>query len=442
MEKKVLLAISMLLLVCAQAMATCTPSVEFYFTRSPLPTSVFVGETLHLPLLMKHHCLKGRQTWAVSEGVTVRAVDGQCPPMPEFNGEMGDGSCELDMAVTGFALSKQFSAWVRYNTLIHKHTSPPLTINVLAHPVELLPVPVQAGARGLPFALPLKLLARYFDENVLAGNKPVISVTPQDGGGLHFDRQTLMLSGTPVARGALEFALSVMTGNTSIGPEIIRVEVGVPASSRPMFREDAQLPAFTVGKPWRFDARVLLAPSSTDYPNDGLRLRIDGNYPAPEWLHVPPDSSTVLEGIAPPESVEQQETLALIASTNTAGDSLSHVFPLKVAFDTENTPRIQPFSLRFAPQEDFEVNLAQYVDDPTHDPALQLILDAVEPMAYWLRLRPDNPQILEGRVPDDAAERCFQLSLRAANTTGGSSQPVVIPLCVTSQPVQGTGAAA
>lgn len=432
MEKKVLLVIGVLLLVCAQAMAYCTPSVEFYFTRSPLSTSVFAGETLHLPLLMKHHCLKGRQTWEVSEGVSVRAVDGQCPPMPEFNGEMGDGSCELDMTVTGFALSKHFSAWVRYNTLIHRHTSPPLTIDVLAHPVELLPVPVQAGARGLPFALPLKSFARYFDENVLAGNKPVISVTPAEGGGLLFDRQTLMLTGIPVARGALEFALSVITGNTTIGPEIIHVDVEAQPSSRPMFREDAQLPSFIVGKPWRFDARALLAPASTEYPNDGLRFRIDGNYPAPEWLQMAQDSSSVLEGIAPPDSVEQQESLALIASTNTAGDSLSSVFPLKVAFDSENTPRIQPFSLRFAPQEDFEVNLMQYVDDPTHDPALQFILDAVDPMAYWLRLRPDNPQVLEGRAPDVSAGRCFQLSLRAANTIGGSSQPIIIPLCIAS----------
>lgn len=432
MEKKVLLAQCVLLFAFGHAMASCTPSAEFYFTRSPLPDTVFVGETLHIPLVMKHHCLQGQQTWQVSEGVSVRAVDGQCPPMPEFTGEMGDGTCELDMAVSGFALSRQFSAWVRFNTLVHKHTSPSWTIQVLAHPVEVLSAPILAATCGVPFEVPLQSMVRYFDENVRAGNKPVMTLTPVESGGLRFDATHLTLSGTPTATGPLEFALSVTTGNTTTEPVMVRVEVGAGASSRPVFREDAQLPAFVAGQPWQFDVRALLAPGHGDAPDDGLRFRIDSAHPAPDWLQMAKDAPTMLEGTAPAASVGQEETLALIASTNTAGDSVSHVFPLTVAFDARNTPRIQPFSLTLAPGEDFEVNLSPYVEDPTGDSALQLILDAVEPAAWWLRLMPENSRVLEGRVPESQAGACFQLSLRAASTTGGSSQPAVGTLCITS----------
>lgn len=77
--------------------------------------------------------------------------------------------------------------------------------------------------------------------------------------------------------------------------------------------------------------------------------------------------------------------------------------------------------------------MAEFVEDPAHDPELKLMVDKVEPNDSGLQLFVDKTD-LYGSVPKDSEGKHYSVTLRASTALGGASKPEILPIYIPLSP--------
>lgn len=272
-------------------------------------------------------------------------------------------------------------------------------------------------------------LCNSFNAAVNAAVETQISVTPAIQDGLRYDAVTHTIIGTPTRIGMYEFALSARNGVSTAGPVKFQINVNANPNDKPVFKPLYSFAAARPNQTYRLRLMDLIEKRPSFGVTNQVHFRIDPNHTHsyPSWIHLDSSSGTVLEGNAPASDVGRTKELIIIANSNTGGDSEPLLIRIPVAYDPTQKPVIQQgLEFKGAGGALFEQNLRALITDPVADGSLKVILDKVEPAAPWLSI--SSAMTLIGLVPSDAIGQCYEVTLRAMTSTGGSSEPVTIPL--------------
>ncbi len=279
-------------------------------------------------------------------------------------------------------------------------------------------------------------LCNGFNAAVNAAVSTQVTVAPAAQDGLQYDATTHTIIGTPTRIGMYEFAVSAINGAAKAGPAIVQINVNPNPNDTPVFKPHYGINAARPNRTYRLHLMDLIDKKPSFGVTNQVHFRIDPNHSHsyPGWIHLDASSGTVLEGDVPASDVGNTKELSVIASSNTGGDSEPLLIRIPVAYDPTQKPVIQPgLDFKGAVASEFHQELRPFIVDPVADGSLKVILDKVEPAAPWLSI--SSSTVLEGVVPRDAVGQCYEVTLRAMTSIGGSSEPVTIPLHIEVEPI-------
>lgn len=440
---KKLLPICLISVCCMPTFASrfTYPAVSLSFP-SGLPSTVFFGETLKLPLQMDFSALRVYKEWVLPSGTTLEVSGGYCPALSGDELTYWSGRCLMNVVISGDRIGKVISGAIRYHVFgkdghwprqhhwDQNYYTPSFSVTVIPHPLSMSAIPIQEATANQEFVYNLKSVVRFYEENNLAGTAAQGVVYPSEQDGLRFDQTSFSIIGKPKRVGTYVFQVGAKNAYSTAAPTELKIEVGINKKDKPRFKKEGALITAMPNSKYSMNLMGLME-SPEDYTlSNQIAFRMQPNLENPEWLHLASDDATRLEGRVPDGLAGTEVKFTLVASSNTGGDSEPFTVTLPIATDPTQKPVIKPFSLELIPGVLMHEDLSSYISDPTQDPNSVLILEKIEPEAPWLSISALNHRVLEGVVPIEATGQQYQLTLRASNVVGGSSDPVKIPLQV------------
>lgn len=408
---------------------------------SPVPTTVFYGETLRIPLQMHYLNLRGSDVWHLPPGSGLEIVGGYCPILTGSKDVYWVGVCYRNIVIPGDRLGKVIAGRTEYIVKgsdgypPHRHTwgddadySPAFYVTVIPHPLSMSPIPIQKATANTDFVYNLQSVVRYYNENVMAGTPAQGLVNPVTQDGLRFDQASFSIVGKPQRTGTYVFQVGAINGYGAAAPTELKIEVGVNLKDKPRVKNNAQMISAIADKKYSMNLMALIEEPTRFMLNNQIAFHMVANKDNPTWLKIADDDATRIEGLVPAELAGQEMLVSFIASSNTGGDSDEFSVRLPIATDPTKKPLIESFQLERSAGMPMNADLSLHIKDPAQHSSLRVLLDKVEPAAPWLEVSSSNQTALEGNVPREMAGQTYQLTLRANTLIGGSSKPVTIPL--------------
>lgn len=262
-----------------------------------------------------------------------------------------------------------------------------------------------------------------------------INVEPREIDGLHFDASTGLISGTPKRIGNYHFEVSASNGTATAAPQPLDIQINIDPKDKPIFKLNPTLPSAMLEEDFRFNLMELLQSPQSYLLANQVTFSIDQNAPHPSWLEIDKSNPSILKGHIPREAAGTIQDITVLASSNTGGNSDPFTFQIPIAFDQAKKPNFtQPVQLYGESGNHFNFDFTQYINDPSHDGTVKLVIDSVEPIASWLHVSDANPVALTGYVDEAAVGQKYRLMVHINNKPGGSSDKLVIPLQVFTDP--------
>lgn len=430
----------LLLFVPHYVLACIYPAASVQFLKPP-PASVYYGETLRIPIKMTYSDLRQYTEWQVPSGSQLELVSGACPKIPASSGYFRYGICIMNLVVPGTNLGKKIAGNGYFRVKGndgrgydgHKWdwvaTSFSINVSVIPHCPIMISIPRQEATANQAFTLNLKNHIKYYSENIQAKSAVQMTSIPAQQAGLRFDSATYSIVGTPERPGLYTFKVSSQSSRCTAHTTELSIAVKPNLKDKPLFKIQVILAPGLANHKYSMNLLELLNMRPGFMENNQVHFRIDTNKPHPAGLNLSPKDATKLVGTVP-DTPGQTAYLTLIASTNTGGDSEPLTVGLPIGYDPEQKPKIKPFVLSSAAGTQLNVNVMDYIVNPSAKP-VQLHIDKVTPLAPWLSY---SQTTLKGvSNPDDTGKR-YQLTLRASNAVGGSSEPITVPLQIKTNP--------
>lgn len=269
-----------------------------------------------------------------------------------------------------------------------------------------------------------------FDDLLIPIIHPInITVSPETQDGLYFDTATSSIVGKPTRTGIYSFYISATDGNATAAPRELQIGINVNPMDKPQFKLVNNIASATPKKVYHLNLEELLEQNTSFGTSNQITFELSENHPHPKWLSLDKESHTILHGEARLKDAGKLVTATIYAISNTGGKSEPETIQIPVAYDLDNRPVINNnIELSSSAGGLIRNELRNSINDPTSDQNLKLFIDKVEPEAPWLKISSYSPTEIEGEVPNDAAGKTYLISLRANNTTGGSSDVVEVPL--------------
>ncbi|WP_133141313.1 Ig domain-containing protein [Legionella moravica] len=430
----------LLMSLCSCALSFEEPSVSITFNGT-VPSTVVSGELARIPVQMTYSALRFYKSWSVPAGSYLEFVAGSCPAIPYDEGSYWRGTCYMNIVIPGGRPGSVISGALSYGVYLkegrfpNKHElsltffSPAFSVRVIPHSISMLTIPIQEATANTSFSYNLKSAVKFYDENAQAGYPPKVIVSQEKLDGLFFNPTTFCIEGKPTRTGTYKFSVGAVNSYGTAAFTDFKVQVRVNEKDKPVFKQNYPIPGASPGEKYSLNLMDLIEPQAGFMETNQISFRIDPNKSHPEWLLISKEHPTFLEGEVPVGEAGKEVDVTLIASSNTGGDCLRPLtIKIPVAIDPTKKPTINSFKLEKLAGANIYEELSGYISDPAHDPAIQLILEKVEPTATWLKMSSLHPTILEGTVPDQATGQKYLLTLRANTLIGGNSDPVTIPL--------------
>lgn len=287
---------------------------------------------------------------------------------------------------------------------------------------ELGVIPHQTLTANKPFSLDLKA---FLNKIASGAPKVTMTLTPASVAGLHFDPESMVLSGSPNATGSYRVTVNAHSALGKAYPSSFMLNIGINPSDKPEWKPIATLPAATVGVAYDYDLNRLLAKA----PGQVTISMPKDSYPQPDWLDV-------IDGhlVGSPKSIDagREHEVILVAESPTGGSTKPLTVLIPVSYDGSLRPVMKPFELEHVANSSLRFNLRNKVIDSTKDANLRISLDRTEPAIDWLHMARADSTLLVGAVPSDVPGQEFKLTFHAHNTQGGDSEPVVATLKITT----------
>ncbi|CAM2766652.1 hypothetical protein [Legionella worsleiensis] len=417
------------------------PQVQMMFTASP-PSTVFLGETVRIPMQMdwwasvKISLHNGQ--WTLPAGVSIEYITGYCPTLMSSIILNYPYTCYFNIVISGNSFGSVFGplgfdGCKSCSGIEHVFYTPPFLVRVIPHAISMSAIPIQEATANTYFEYNLKSAVKFYNENTNAGFPPYGIITPSKLDGLRFDQKKFSIVGTPTHPGTYLFKVGAQNTYGTAAQVDLRIQVQVNAKDKPVFKRNHPIPGASPGEKYSLNLMEFIEPQAGFMQTNQISVRIDESKSYPEWLKVL--DGALLEGIVPSDQAGKEVQVTLVASSNTGGDCLEPLtLKIPVAHDPTKKPVVNPFKLEKLARSDIYDDLSGFISDPAHDPDLKLILEKVEPAVTWLNMSSLNPMVLEGTVPDDVTGQKYLLTFRASTPTGGSSDPVTIPLQISKNP--------
>ncbi|RUR19416.1 hypothetical protein ELY21_04130 [Legionella sp. km535] len=411
--------------------------VRMTFTASP-PSTVFLDDTVRIPVQMDWYAtVRIPMTygkWDLPEGARIEYVTGYCPELMSAVAFGFPYTCYFNIVISKNSVGT-VSGPITYDVcrycpiLEHVFYTPSFSVRVIPHGITMSAIPIQEATANTPFVYNLKTAVKFYDENLRAGFPPYGIVTPAEQDGLRFDQASFSIVGTPKRTGTYLFKVGAQNTYGTAAQVDFRVQVRVNEKDKPVFKQNYSIASALPDQKYSLNLMDLVEQHAGFMQTNQISFRIDEDSSHPDWLDISRNDVTRLEGKVPPTAAGQEVEVTLIASSNTGGDCLRPLtIKIPVAYDPTKKPTINSFKLEKLAGANIYEELSGYINDPSHDPKIKLILEKVEPAASWLHISPLNPTVLEGTVPDQATGQKYLLTLRANTLIGGNSDPVTIPL--------------
>lgn len=256
-------------------------------------------------------------------------------------------------------------------------------------------------------------------------------VRPSALDGLAFNPDTSFISGKPERLGRYVFHISASNNHSRTGERDLVINVANHPKDKPVFKDIQTLviPHALPEQKYSLDLLDFIEPNPVFMASNQVSFRLVTDDAHPSWLNISQNSPTLLQGYPPLADSGKEEQITVVATSNTGGDSEPLVITVPVDFDSSRKPfLVDGIELKGKAGDLFRTNLFQFITDPTHDDAIQVQLEKMIPPASWLKASPENPVELTGLVPQDAAGKTWQLSLRVKSATGGYSDPADVLL--------------
>jgi hypothetical protein len=397
--------------------------------ESPLK-AVILGETLRIPVQVKYNPELIIDDRCLPRGSRLEYVSGFCPVIAGRE-HLGKGLCNLNIVIPGKTLGTTIDGGLFsvYSVLGYPVPGPVLStfsVTVAPHYLSMLEIPNQQATANQEFTYNLKSAVKYYDENTSAGQPIEGIVVPLKQDGLRFDPSSFSIIGKPNRTGIYLFKVAAKNEYGIAQATDLKIEVGINPKDKPIFKKEYSMPSALIAQKYSMNLMALLEPKAGFAETNQIAFKVVSS-PTTK-LGISKEDSTLLEGEVDQDVAGQEMKLELIATSNTGGDSERYTIKIPIAYDLTKRPIIKPFKLEQAAGSQMNIDLAQYINDPAYDPKLKLVLDKIEPAMPQLSISSINLIVLEGLIPDNATGKKYLITLRANNSVGGSSDPIVIPL--------------
>lgn len=425
------------------------PIVNISFPTPP-PATMYIGETIRIPMLIQYINLWTYKTWTLLPHTTVElaALSGdQCPWLvgpKQDKTAYWQGFCHMNIVVTAseFTTINGYLIYTikgnrgrdKWNDPFH---TPYLLIKVIPHKLSMTTIPIQKATANIPFEYNIKNAVHYYEENRLGGQNTTATIDPiskqkLNNIGLNFYPETLSISGTPNQTGTFEFKIGATNRLSTSAYTTLTINIGVNPKDKPVFKTDNKnIPTATASKKYSLDMMSLLKPKAGFMVSNQIKFSIDPNQARPSWLQINPNKLNLLEGIPDINDAGKELKITLIATSNTGGASNPTLtITIPVAFDLEKKPKIKLFEMKELAGNQIYMDLSGLITDPAQDSSLKVNIEKIVPNITWLKVTSSPALVLEGSIPPDTAGQKYLITLRAHTKTGGSSDAITIPLQV------------
>lgn len=415
---------------CTNLWAT-NPEVEISLGRN---STLYYGETVNLLVRMSYYNLREHTLWSIPSGSSLQALSSACPSIPHFTGKLKQGTCDMNLIVHGDTMGKIIQGPVLFSTYWsgkqQTFASAPIYIQVIPHNLSIHTIPFQEATANTPFICNMKSFIKFYDENQLANQIPQGVLTPAEQNGLYFDPASFSIKGTPQKTGTYLFKFHVQNTQSITTAEHLIVKVNPNEKDKPLFKPHPAMASALRGKKYSMNLMELIEPHSSFMISNQISFRLDKSKNNPHWLAISEEDARLLIGNIPSEFAGKDITLTLIATSNTGGDSDPLEITIPIAVDPSKKPIIKAFEIEQLAHSPIAYDLSEHIVDPSHDPKLKMLLDKIEPAAPWLRISSENPLKLVGTIPENHRNNKYTLTVRANNSSGGSSKSLTVPLYI------------
>ncbi len=440
---------------------------SFDFTKNPIFNVYYNDPPAEIPIYMSYNPgntgMGQWHYWTVPYGKLQYVSSCDIPLVSGGWRESKLGNCTFKLVLPSNRMNAVYQGAVSYSfggksSKGQHHWSPSDTkrttrqfyVKVIPHPINLDIIPEQEVVAKTLLTINFKNRIRYFDENVLAGDKPIASITAAENGvtleelGLKFNPETLNISGAANQTGVFHFYLHAKNRARTLEPRPFMIKITENPKDTPIFRENLTLSAVTPNQFYDFNLLSLLKDNATFMASNEVTFTIDTNTQTEEnkWLRI--ENGTHLTGQTNGHLAGREISISIRAHSNTGGESLPAKLKLHIATNPSMKPVIKEnLELNSTAGGEIYYNMQNDIIDPTpqKDGSLRVVIDEVKTQCpnsecdtRWLEVLRHQPTILNGMVPLDATGRDYTITVHANNKMGGDSEKRDIKLHVGIDP--------
>lgn len=452
-KKLVLFGCMLLWSVCWGSECRHRQNVALYFKESgtnSIELTAYKGEVKTIPMTMAYSYLHGSKYWGFIPSpvdVRVESLGAPCPTLPYDLGckPYLNAICNMNVILDTNALKigQKYSAkfvFVTYHRDQPRSYPMESIVTIIPRPLSMQVIPPQKATMGIEFTYPLRNVVNNYFENA------PVSLLMSDADkqklnnyGFSFDPLDFSFKGTPKKVGSIKFQVGATKGQRSTSRVDMTINVEYKTQDKPRFKANVPIPGATLNKTYQLNLMTLLENTPGFNVTNQITFKIDDNSKVKSNLLLSAENNLVLEGKPNPALAGDMAILTVTATSNTGGDSENpYELRIPVAYDSSKTPSIELFELEQSVEEQFSVDLSQYLKNPAQDSSLAVMIDQIEPepekidiaKAFRIQISPQNPKILEGYIPESAVGKKYYITLHANTHTGGDSAQIRVPLQV------------
>ncbi|MDR3502719.1 MAG: hypothetical protein P4L79_09070, partial [Legionella sp.] len=431
-------------------------SVSLTFKESGTNTinlTAYKGEIKAIPMTLLYSYMHGLKIWALPRNPLVVGVENLGPLCPGLVNDRDcnpyrNAICNMNVILhtealdIGQVVSGQFSYLIEHKKHPHLYVMN-YVVTIIHRPLSMQVIAPQDATVGKEFYFSLKNVVNNYLESV--SNEAPVFLMMKDGEavalnniGLYFDKNDFSIRGFPNQAGEIKFHVGAtnVLSKTDLVPMTIAVQYNV--QNKPRFQSNISIPSAAPHKEYQLNLMTLLENAPEFNNTNQVTFKFDDNSKVKSGFALSAENHLVLEGEPNPELAGDMAILTVVATSNTGGDSLPYQLRIPVAYDSSKRPSIEPFELEQSVEEQFSVDLSQYIKDPAQDLSLVVKIDQIEPTlekiddpkAFRIQISPQKPKVLEGYIPENAVGKKYYITLHANTHTGGDSEKIIVPLQV------------
>ena len=429
------------------------PKVTLTFPQG-FPTTIYNGQVLKVPMHMSYVHLRRYKEWSNNNNGSIYVANkiGKCPLVTGDAATWHSGECDMEAVITGNGIGNIVQGRIMYRVFGKKDGihfdlpfyTPFFTITVVRRPLSMQVIPPQTATVDVEFKYPLSYAVNNYKESVSSGAPVFLMMGDGEAPalndmGLFFDKSDFSIRGYPKKAGEFKFHVGATNGQSQTGRVPFTIQVKYKEENKPLFKSNVSIPGATLNKTYQLNLMTLLENTPGFNVTNQITFKIDDNSKVKSNLLLSAENNLVLEGKPNPALAGDMAILTVTATSNTGGDSENpYELRIPVAYDSSKTPSIELFELEQSVEEQFSVDLSQYLKNPAQDSSLAVMIDQIEPepekidiaKAFRIQISPQNPKILEGYIPESAVGKKYYITLHANTHTGGDSAQIRVPLQV------------